>query len=1474
MEAKLVVIGGKANMGEVKLRLPMTIGRGNRADLMISHPTVSREHCKLLEQGGELVVKDNGSSNGTFVNGSKISKPTVVKPGEILAIGPLTFRAEYEAPTARMKTPAPGELADTAAIDRDELDLDFLLDDEPAKPAPAKSKAAPPAVEAKAPAGPAKKPAKAPAEQEKKPTKPAAAAPAPPMKETAEIDIDFLLDDDAPKSATPTVGGDEIDFGELDFGEPAAPAPEAKKSAAEKEPSAKEAKRQPEAPAAKEPEAKQTTKPKIGPPASEEAFEQTVDFGSVAEADEAPAAPKEAADLDFDFLSDLGGGEEKPAAESPTFDFTPAAEADATQATPPAVEPAATAASDDVIDLGDFLSDLATATPAEADAPSIAPAAEEAVSFEAFAAQEIVAESAVEPATSEEPSAAAATKTDAEPSFDLDEFLADVGPTQEPVAEAPSFMDVAVSEAAASAEATPASPLSEESPTEEPPTAADAIDFSSLTETQEVALSPAPAEELTIDVKAPATEPAFDFLEKKEPEAAPPAAEAAATESPEADFSLFEEAVQEPVAEQPVAEAPAASDADAFDFLADLDTAPTADVDAEPKAELDTAPQAEWEPAPQSEAVAESPAFDFAPPAAEPVAETASESTDAAAEELSFDFLAEEPAAMSPTAETIEPEAAQAEAAEPASADEPDFDFGFDEPATVAEAPAAREDVTVDFRIEEEAAPAASAEPKWDDLVADLEPLAATEEQAAEAASLSPPPTDGGAKSAADEFDFLSELPTETAEAPTPAGEPAAAAAAEGFDWLAAEEPAPAEASAAGDAASDLPALAPLDETTIAAPSQASLEEADFDFLSEPQPEASRAEPPAEDAWPSAPAAEETQPASTAERSAEFEPEFDFTPAADAEPVEAAGGPEVEATTAFTAFEPAAETPAAPAAAPPIVGDLALPALAPGKHSPKQAKGSVFDKIKLLFGGSKGAAKKGAKSKGKDVAPPAKTSFGPLAPEAITAKAVDTPIPLDDAPIPLEEVAASEPKFEFSDEPIGLDTSHVAENITPADVAFEGEPAAAEMPAAETVGVEAFGAESLSAEALNAEEFGVAEEKPVAEEGFADFAGAGEAAEAQIVEPLPAEAAPEIAADAAREADTAGDDFFAAVDLEMEADRPAETTAAAESLSDEAFVGVPAPKDAGATIEPAGDAFLSEVAEPGEAAPPEAVAEAAAPVAPTSRRPRSVDVDVRLTSSLRGFTPLALRRPHIAVPHMEPEEPHGRSFAPPPKPARPEPEAPPAVAASAEPLADATDAVAPPADEFAFSPVQAPTGEANFDDFLTDAATTTEESTLEPTAESAGEIGGTVDDAFDFLAESSEESAAREAQIEAAQDAAADALAEDEFFMVLDEPTDAESAPTDAAAESPAVAGSAHDEDLTAMFVGDAAATEEKGSEEIDLGFLDLEIADEAAAPAPEQPVAESEAKSPSSPIAATNAKKSPPQDEELDDFLRDLGIN
>jgi hypothetical protein len=95
MEARLVVVGGKANKSEVKLKLPAMIGRSRDADITVSHASVSRHHCLVYELDGALVVRDNGSLNGTVIDGQRV-KEALLKPGQSLTIGPLTFRADYE----------------------------------------------------------------------------------------------------------------------------------------------------------------------------------------------------------------------------------------------------------------------------------------------------------------------------------------------------------------------------------------------------------------------------------------------------------------------------------------------------------------------------------------------------------------------------------------------------------------------------------------------------------------------------------------------------------------------------------------------------------------------------------------------------------------------------------------------------------------------------------------------------------------------------------------------------------------------------------------------------------------------------------------------------------------------------------------------------------------------------------------------------------------------------------------------------------------------------------------------------------------------------------------------------------------------------------------------------------------------------------------------------------------------------------
>jgi EAL domain-containing protein (putative c-di-GMP-specific phosphodiesterase class I) len=68
------------------------IGRKPEASLSISSPTVSREHAELtaIEQG--LLLRDLGSTNGTYVNGTRINQPCTVHHGDLIQFGQMVFR--------------------------------------------------------------------------------------------------------------------------------------------------------------------------------------------------------------------------------------------------------------------------------------------------------------------------------------------------------------------------------------------------------------------------------------------------------------------------------------------------------------------------------------------------------------------------------------------------------------------------------------------------------------------------------------------------------------------------------------------------------------------------------------------------------------------------------------------------------------------------------------------------------------------------------------------------------------------------------------------------------------------------------------------------------------------------------------------------------------------------------------------------------------------------------------------------------------------------------------------------------------------------------------------------------------------------------------------------------------------------------------------------------------------------------------
>ena len=72
----------------------ITIGRGaDNTVALVDDSTASRHHATISGQAGAYVIRDQGSSNGTFVNGAKVAEQTL-KPGDEVQIGSTRFRFE------------------------------------------------------------------------------------------------------------------------------------------------------------------------------------------------------------------------------------------------------------------------------------------------------------------------------------------------------------------------------------------------------------------------------------------------------------------------------------------------------------------------------------------------------------------------------------------------------------------------------------------------------------------------------------------------------------------------------------------------------------------------------------------------------------------------------------------------------------------------------------------------------------------------------------------------------------------------------------------------------------------------------------------------------------------------------------------------------------------------------------------------------------------------------------------------------------------------------------------------------------------------------------------------------------------------------------------------------------------------------------------------------------------------------------
>lgn len=70
----------------------LTIGRTRASDVVLTDPTVSRLHAELRRADEGWLLSDFSSTNGTHVNGSRITAPVLVQPGDAVWFGEVGFR--------------------------------------------------------------------------------------------------------------------------------------------------------------------------------------------------------------------------------------------------------------------------------------------------------------------------------------------------------------------------------------------------------------------------------------------------------------------------------------------------------------------------------------------------------------------------------------------------------------------------------------------------------------------------------------------------------------------------------------------------------------------------------------------------------------------------------------------------------------------------------------------------------------------------------------------------------------------------------------------------------------------------------------------------------------------------------------------------------------------------------------------------------------------------------------------------------------------------------------------------------------------------------------------------------------------------------------------------------------------------------------------------------------------------------------
>jgi hypothetical protein len=107
--AKLVVNPGSTAAWEIQLKPgPNFLGRGFANDFKIDDPSVSGSHCQIIVDQANILIKDLGSTNGTYVNRAPVREANL-EPGQTIHLGgvELLFEPDAPIPTTRASAAPP-----------------------------------------------------------------------------------------------------------------------------------------------------------------------------------------------------------------------------------------------------------------------------------------------------------------------------------------------------------------------------------------------------------------------------------------------------------------------------------------------------------------------------------------------------------------------------------------------------------------------------------------------------------------------------------------------------------------------------------------------------------------------------------------------------------------------------------------------------------------------------------------------------------------------------------------------------------------------------------------------------------------------------------------------------------------------------------------------------------------------------------------------------------------------------------------------------------------------------------------------------------------------------------------------------------------------------------------------------------------------------------------------------------------------